>query len=73
MMDPGPNARVRTTTKWVWNLALSNSPQGTMLTVTDILPAALINGRMERMPLFLNCRVWAAAKDTGLISLLVPN
>ena len=51
MMDPGPNPSVKTTAKWVWNSALSNSPQGTMLTVIDILPTALINSRMERMPL----------------------
>lgn len=56
MMDPGPNPRVKTTAKSVWNLALSNSPKGTVLAVTDTLPAALINGRMERIPLFLNFR-----------------
>lgn len=70
MMDPGPNPRVKTTAKWVWNLVLSNSPKGTVLTVTDTLPAALINGRMERMPLFLNFGAWADTKDTSLISLL---
>lgn len=56
MMDPGPNPRVKTTAKSVWNLALSNSPKGTVLAIIDTLPAALINGRMERMPLFLNFR-----------------
>lgn len=73
MMDPGPNPRVKTTAKSVWNLALSNSPKGTVLAVTDTLPAALINGRMERIPLFLNFRAWTATKDTILISLLDPN
>lgn len=70
MMDPGPNPRGKTTAKWVWDLVLSNSPNGTVLAVRDTFPAALIKGRVERMPLFLNFRAWAA---TSLISLLDPN
>lgn len=47
MMDLGPNPRVETIAKWLWNLVPKHS-----VTVTDTLPAALINSWMERMPLF---------------------